>query len=238
MHILPAVDIQNGKAVRLLRGDKNNVTVYSDSPLDMAKRWEDSGATWLHVVDLDGAFDGDSSNECHIKSIAKSLSIPIEVGGGIRSVDKIERLLDYGVSRVILGTTALENQAVLEEAVSRFPGSIHVGVDARNGYVAVRGWTETSGVTAVSFLKVLSAYPLGAIIYTDISRDGALLGANVAAMREACAVSKNPLIASGGVTTLDDIRLLKELPLFGIIIGKALYDGKITLEDAIAVLDE
>lgn len=236
MHMLPAVDIKDGKAVRLFQGEKDRETVYSDSPATMARRWVEEGATYLHVVDLDGAFDGDSNNERHIAEICQAVSVPVEVGGGVRSIDKAKRLLDLGVERVILGTKALESRAFLEEILEALPGRIHVGVDARDGYVATKGWTETSSVQAEDFLRQLNDLPVGAIIYTDISRDGALQGPNLEATARACAISEIPIIASGGVTSLDDIRALAKLPLFGIISGKALYDGRIDLGEAIAVL--
>ena len=236
MHILPAVDIKNGKAVRLLRGEKDQETVYSDSPADMARRWADQGATWLHVVDLDGAFDGVSANEPHIEEIVKAVRIPVEIGGGIRSLEKAKRLVDCGVERVIIGTKALQSRAFVDELVAALPGRINIGIDARDGMVAVHGWTETSNVKATDFLASFSGSGVSGIIYTDISRDGALIGANVEAMREACQATNVPIIASGGVTNAEDIRMLKDLPLFGIIVGKALYEGRMTLGEAIAAL--
>lgn len=236
MHILPAVDIQGGRAVRLFQGDKHRETVYSDSPLAMAQRWADQGATYLHVVDLDGAFDGVSENEPHIRDIARTLSIPVEVGGGIRSLEKARRLLDYGVARVIVGTKALQSRAFLDELVAACPGCVHVGVDARDGFVATHGWTETSQMRAEDFLASLSGSGVAAIIYTDIARDGALQGANIDAMRRATEVTDIPVIASGGVTSRADVEALATLPLFGIIIGKALYDGCLTLPEAMQAL--
>ncbi len=236
MHILPAVDIKNGKAVRLLRGEKDQETVYSSSPMDMAKRWESEGATYLHVVDLDGAFDGVSENEKYIKEIAMTLDIPVEVGGGIRTLDKAKRLVDYGVERVIIGTKALESRDFIDQLVKELPGKINIGVDARDGKVAIKGWTETSGVDSSEFLKSLNDSGVSGIIYTDISRDGAMAGVNVDAMKMACNATDIPVIASGGVTSVDDITSLRELPLFGIIVGKALYEGAMTLQQAMAAL--
>ena len=237
MHILPAVDIKGGKAVRLFQGEKDKETVYSESPTDMALRWADQGATYLHVVDLDGAFDGDSGNENHIRDIVRAVKIPVEVGGGIRDLDKAKRLVELGVERVIVGTRALESRDFVDELVSALPGRINVGIDARDGRVAIKGWTETSGVEATEFLASLSGSGVSGIIYTDISRDGALAGVNVEAMRAACAATDVPIIASGGVTSVDDIRALRELPLFGIIVGKALYEERLTLAEAIAALE-
>lgn len=236
MHILPAVDIKNGKAVRLLRGEKDQETVYSTSPLDMARRWEADGATYLHVVDLDGAFDGVSENEKFIKEIAMALDIPVEVGGGIRTLDKAKRLVDYGVERVIIGTKALESREFIDQLVKELPGKINIGVDVRDGKVAIKGWTETSGTDSEEFLKSLNGSGVSGIIYTDISRDGAMAGVNVDAMKMSCNATNIPVIASGGVTSVEDITSLRELPLFGIIVGKALYEGAMTLQQAMAAL--
>ena len=236
MHILPAVDIKGGKAVRLFQGEKDKETVYSDSPADMARRWADQGATYLHVVDLDGAFDGDSNNEKHIEAIVKAVSIPVEVGGGVRTLDKAKRLVGFGVDRVIVGTRALESRDFVDELVKALPGHVNVGIDARDGMVAIKGWTETSGTKAADFLASFTGSGVSGIIYTDISRDGALAGVNVDAMRAACAATDVPIIASGGVTSAEDVRALKNLPLFGIIVGKALYEERLTIADAMAAL--
>ena len=236
MHIIPAVDIKNGKAVRLLRGVKEQETVYSDSPVDMAKRWVDQGATYLHVVDLDGAFDGDSSNERFIIEIAQAVDIPIEVGGGIRSFEKARRLVDNGVAQIIIGTKALESRAFLDTLLEEMPGKVNIGVDAADGKVAVKGWTEVSAVDSYEFLAGLKGSGAHAIIYTDISRDGAMAGANVEAMRMACEATDVPIIASGGVTSIRDVEALSKLPLFGIIVGKAIYEGRLDLGEAMRVL--
>lgn len=236
MHILPAVDIKGGKAVRLFRGEKDRETVYSDSPADMARKWADQGATYLHVVDLDGAFDGESENEAHVRDIVRAVDIPVEVGGGIRSVEKAKRLVGYGVERVIVGTRALESREFVDELVAALPGHVNIGVDARDGKVAIKGWTEVSGVESTEFLAGFSGSGVSGIIYTDISRDGALAGVNVEAMRAACAATDVPIIASGGVTSVRDIVALRDLPLFGIIVGKALYEDRLTLKDAMRAL--
>lgn len=236
MHIIPAVDIKNGKAVRLFQGEKDRETVYSDSPADMARRWADQGATWLHVVDLDGAFDGESENEAHIRDIVKAVNIPVEVGGGIRTFEKAKRLVGFGVERIIVGTRALESRRFVEELAAAFPGRVNVGVDARDGMVAIRGWTETSETRAEAFLASLSGSGVSGIIYTDISRDGAMAGVNVEAMRAACQATDIPIIASGGVTSIEDIVALRDLPLFGIIVGKALYEERLTLSAAMRAL--
>lgn len=234
MHIIPAVDIKGGKAVRLFQGVRDSQTVYADSPVDMARRWADQGATWLHVVDLDGAFDGESANEPHVRDIIRALSIPVQVGGGIRTLDKARRLVDYGAARVIVGTRALESREFLDQLLKALPGKIGVGVDARDGMVAVRGWTETSEVDAEGFLGSLRGSGASAVIYTDISRDGALTGANVEAMRRATQATDVPIIASGGVSALSDVKALAKLPLWGMIVGKALYEDRLSLSDAMA----
>lgn len=236
MHILPAVDIKNGKAVRLFQGEKDKETVYSDSPAEMARRWADQGATYLHVVDLDGAFGGRADNEPHIRDIVRAVDIPVEVGGGVRSLDMAQRLIDLGVDRVIVGTRALESREFVDEMLATLPGRVNIGIDAKDGFVAVNGWTETSRVRAEDFLASFSGSGVAAIIYTDISRDGALAGVNADAMRAACAATDVPIIASGGVTSVDDIRALRDLPLFGIIVGKALYEERLTLAEAMAAL--
>lgn len=236
MHILPAIDIMGGKAVRLFQGEKDREKVYGDNPADMAKRWADAGATYLHVVDLDGAFDGDSNNERFIRDIVKAIDFPVEVGGGIRTLDKAKRLVDYGVSRVIIGTKALESRAFMDELVAALPGHVNVGVDARGGMVTIKGWTETSDMPATDLLSSFSGSGVAAIIFTDVSRDGALGGVNVDAMRAACEATTVPIIASGGVTSVADIQALRDLPLFGIIVGTALYEGRMTLKEATAAL--
>jgi phosphoribosylformimino-5-aminoimidazole carboxamide ribotide isomerase len=238
MHIIPAVDIKQGQAVRLFQGEKDRETVYSDSPLDMARRWVDAGATYLHVVDLDGAFDGVSENEEHIARIAQELTIPVEVGGGIRTIAKAQRIISYGVERVIVGTKALESREFLYDLLTVLPGKVNVGIDARDGMVAVKGWTETSGTKAEDFLRELAGSGVAAIIYTDISRDGAMQGANIGAMKKATEVTDVPIIASGGVSTLEDVKKLAKLPLFGMIVGKALYEKAFTLQEAMAALTE
>lgn len=237
MHIIPAVDIKNGMAVRLFQGEKDKETVYSKSPADMARRWADQGATYLHVVDLDGAFDGVSRNEPHIKEIIEAVGMPVEVGGGIRDLAKAKRLVEYGADRVIIGTRALESREFIEQLVEALPGRVNIGIDARDGLVAVKGWTETSDKRAEDFIHSFSGAGVSGIIYTDISRDGALVGANVDAMRAACMATDVPIIASGGVTSVADIRALKDLPLFGIIVGKALYEGRMTLAEAMKALE-
>lgn len=237
MVIIPAVDIKGGQAVRLFQGRRDEATVYDASPTAAARRWFDEGARFLHVVDLDGAFDGVSENEPHIADIARIAPVPVQVGGGVRTAEKARRLFDMGVSRVVVGTRALDSRAFLDELLAAFPGKIVVGVDARDGFVAVRGWTETSTVRAEEFLTSLSGSGAAGVVYTDIGRDGALAGVNLPAMRRACEVTDVPVIASGGVTSAEDVRALSGLPLFGMIVGKALYAGRMTLAEAQAAVD-
>ncbi|PIQ88398.1 MAG: 1-(5-phosphoribosyl)-5-[(5-phosphoribosylamino)methylideneamino]imidazole-4-carboxamide isomerase [Candidatus Omnitrophica bacterium CG11_big_fil_rev_8_21_14_0_20_42_13] len=244
MLIIPAVDIKDGKAVRLWQGDFNKVTEYSDKPHDAALRWQEEGAEFLHVVDLDGAFSGKLANfEC-IRQIAENINIPFEVGGGVRDKETIGRLLDLGAMRVVLGTKALENREFIKSVISEFKDAVAVSIDARvigddgaarGGMVAGSGWTDISGVDALSFALELEQLGLNTLIYTDISRDGTLQGPNVAAIAEILNRINIDLIASGGISSLDDIKELSSLKgkeLAGIIIGKALYENKFSLKDA------
>ncbi len=237
MIIIPAIDIKNGQCVRLAQGDFNRVTVYAENPLDMARLWAEKGAQRVHVVDLDGSVAGLPKNAGIVVDIAKSLSLPVQVGGGIRNMETIRYYLDNGVSAVILGTAAIQDEAFVRRAASEYPKRIILGIDALNGNVAVRGWTEKTQLNAVDLAKQYENCGIRAIVYTDIQRDGMETGVNVAATRElACAVSI-PVIASGGVATLADIdRLLAvdDCSFDGVIVGRALYTGAIALEDAIA----
>lgn len=235
MIIFPAIDILNGQCVRLIQGDYNKEKVYSNSPVDMAKKWEEKGAEYIHIVDLDGAKTGRSINQEIILEIAKTVQVPIQVGGGIRSIETIKDYLENGVSRVIIGTAAINNPDFLQEAVEKFQEKIAVSIDARGGYVATDGWTDTSDVKALDLVKKLENVGVKTIVYTDIAKDGMLQGPNLEeqkAMNEATTID---VIASGGVTTKEDVENLRALNLYGVIIGKALYDGKLTLE---SILEE
>lgn len=235
MIIFPAIDILNGQCVRLIQGDYNKEKVYSNSPIHMAKKWEEKGAEYIHIVDLDGAKTGRSINQEIILEIAKTVQVPIQVGGGIRSIDTIKDYLENGVSRVIIGTAAINNPDFLQEAVEKFQEKIAVSIDARGGYVATDGWTDTSDVKALDLVKKLENVGVKTIVYTDIAKDGMLQGPNLEeqkAMNEATTIN---VIASGGVTTKEDVENLRALNLYGVIIGKALYDGKLTLE---SILEE
>ncbi len=211
-------------------------TTYSDNPAAMARQWEALGAERLHVVDLNGAVNGKPHNMEQVRAIAGAVSIPIHVGGGIRSLEVMEEYFSYGVGRVVLGTAALENRAFLVDACASFPGKIFVGVDVRQGRVAVHGWTNLSESTAEHVLVSLKDYPLAGVIFTEISRDGMLEGPNVPALRDAMQASPVPLIASGGVTRVEDIRAIKRLgqKIIGVIVGKALYEGTLDLTAALA----
>jgi len=233
MIIFPAIDILKGKCVRLIQGDYNREKVYGDSPVDMAKQWVEKGAEFIHIVDLDGAKSGKSINEAIIIEIAKTIDVPIQVGGGIRSMETVERYLNNGINRVIIGTAAIENEAFLSDAVNRYGERIVVSLDAKNGYIATDGWTDTSDVLALDLVKRLEQIGVKTIVYTDIAKDGMLQGPNLAeqkAINEATAID---VIASGGVTTKEDVENLKKLNMYGAIVGKALYDGKITFEQLI-----
>src|SRR5690625_5235854 len=211
MIIFPAIDILNGKCVRLIQGDYNQEKVYSDSPVDMAKEWEQKGAEFIHIVDLDGATTGDSINKEVIKNIANTVNIPIQVGGGIRNMDIIDYFLSNGVARVIIGTAAITKRNFLIEAVSKYREKIAVSLDARNGYIATDGWTDTSDVSALDLLKELEKIGVKTIVYTDIAKDGMLQGPNLEEQKAINEATSIDVIASGGVTTTEDVKNLIEL---------------------------
>ncbi len=236
MIVIPAIDLKDGKCVRLLQGKKEEVTVYSDDPVSMAKHWVDNGAELLHVVDLDGAFTGKQKNFDIIVAIRNAIDIPIQVGGGIRDVKRIEKLINLGIERTIVGTSAANESDMLKKACERFPGKVLVGVDAKDGKVAVRGWEEVTELDAIGFAKKMGADGAAAIIYTDISRDGMLTGPNINAMTQMVEALEIPVIASGGVSSIDDIKnLMKIKNLWGVITGKALYSGALDLKEAIEI---
>ncbi|MHB8137133.1 MAG: 1-(5-phosphoribosyl)-5-[(5-phosphoribosylamino)methylideneamino]imidazole-4-carboxamide isomerase [Smithellaceae bacterium] len=237
MLIIPAVDIKNGQCVRLAQGDFDRVTVYAENPVDMAKRWAEKGAMRIHIVDLDGSVAGLPKNAPVILEIAKSVSVPIEVGGGIRNMETINYYLENGVSSVILGTAAIQDEEFVKTAAKTHPGKIILGIDALGGQVAVRGWTQKTSQDAVELARQYEKCEIQAIVYTDIQRDGMETGVNVEATRALAKAVTIPVIASGGVATLADVdRLLavKDCSFYGVIVGRALYTGAIALEDAIA----
>jgi phosphoribosylformimino-5-aminoimidazole carboxamide ribotide isomerase len=233
MIIYPAIDIIDGRCVRLQQGSYSDVTIFGDSPVEMAMKWESQGAEYLHVVDLDGARSGNSENAEVIKQIASKLTIPVQLGGGIRSLDVIEKILSYGVSRVILGTSAVNDQEMLTTALKEYKDKIAVGIDAKDGMVAIHGWEKTSDFTAIDFARKVEGLGTKTIIYTDISRDGMLKGPNLVAMSEMAKSVGIEVIASGGVSCLKDILKLKSTGVRGVIVGKALYTGNVNLKEAI-----
>jgi len=238
MIVLPAIDLKAGQCVRLEQGLMEKDTVYSDDPAAMARHWQDEGGEFLHLVDLDGAFAGVPKNREAIEAIVAAVDIPTELGGGIRDLATIEAYLKLGISRVILGTVAKENPELVAEACRRFPGQIVVGIDAKNGLVAVRGWAEVTEKKAIDLAREMEAFGVTAIIYTDIARDGMMQGPNLeatAALAEAISI---PVIASGGVSSLDDIRNLLQIEasgIEGVITGKAIYNGALSLREAVAL---
>jgi phosphoribosylformimino-5-aminoimidazole carboxamide ribotide isomerase len=237
--VIPAIDLKDGRCVRLRQGDMAAETVYSDDVAEVARKWQQSGAILIHVVDLNGAVDGKPKNLPHIQSIVRSVSVSIQVGGGIRTLDTVRQYLDAGISRVVLGTAALTNRTFLEEACREFPQRVLLGLDAKDGRVAVKGWTAVSEVKAIALLQELSDCPIGAVIYTDIARDGMLNGPNLSALAEIVECSPFPVIASGGITSLEDLRAVQSLgaQIEGAIVGKALYDGKLDYQTALTSLD-
>lgn len=234
MVIYPAIDIKDGKCVRLVQGRFSDVTVYSDDPVEMARIFEQAGAEYLHVVDLDGARLGSPQNMDIIGELAAELGIPVQTGGGIRTAETMEILLDKGIKRVILGTSAVNDPMLVKAAAERFGAGIAIAVDAKDGFVATEGWEQTSGFTAVEFARKMEDLGAGVIIYTDISRDGMLKGPNLKAMEEMVKAVGMDVIASGGVSSIQDIKNLKNAGVAGAIIGKALYTGNIDLKEAIA----
>ncbi len=238
MTIYPAIDMLGGKCVRLTQGRYDDSTVYGENPADVAKEWEQKGASWLHIVDLDGARAGEPVNLEAIKNIIKSVSIPIQLGGGIRTMEHIETLISMGISRVILGTSAVKNRQLVLNAVEKFGDKIAVGIDAKDGYVAISGWEQVSEFKAVEFAKIIEACGVKTIIYTDIATDGMLTGPNLEAMSEMANEVSINVIASGGVGKLDDVKNLIPTGVSGAIIGRALYAGKLNLEDAICLQSE
>ena len=237
MIIFPAIDLRGGKCVRLVQGDFDKETVYSDDPQATALKWRSLGAKFLHVVDLDGARKGSPQNLDAIKKILDAVNIPIEVGGGIRTLDDAEKLLKLGVRRVILGSVAVENISLVEAAVKNFGDKIVVGIDARDGFVAVHGWEKSSAVKADELAKKIVAAGVKTIIYTDISKDGMLSGVNAETFSKLQKSSGAEIIASGGVKSIEDIRALKAEKIAGVIVGKAIYTGALDLKSAIELAE-
>ncbi len=236
MLIIPAIDLRNGKCVRLFKGEEGTETVFSESPLEIARQWQDCGAGLIHVVDLDGAFSGEPRNFDIIRGIVNSISARVQVGGGIRNIKTIERYLESGVNRVILGTAAFHNREFLTEVCKRFPQMIAVGIDTKMGRIAVKGWKEVIDLDTESVLNSLEAAGVSLVIHTDIDRDGTMGGINLNSIERFVKSSPIPVIASGGISSLEDIEKLSSLEnvgLAGVILGKSIYTGKINLKEAI-----
>lgn len=237
MLILSAIDLQNGRCVRLFRGDFAQVTQFSDNPAATARRWQVEGAQWLHVVDLDGARSSAQANLESIRQIREVVSIPIEVGGGLRTLTDVAALLDLGIDRAILSTAALKDRALLRACLERWGERIAVGLDARSGLLATNGWLETSTVSALALAQELAAEGVARFIYTDIQRDGALSGPNLDALATLASAVNRPIIASGGVSSLADLKALAALGVEGAIVGRALYTGEVKLPEALAAIE-
>lgn len=238
MLVIPAIDLKDGRCVRLRQGNMAAETVYSDDVASVAGKWQQAGATVIHVVDLNGAVNGEPQNLPQIEAVIKTVSVKVQIGGGIRNLDTLRRYLNAGVSRVVLGTAALTDREFLEQACKEFPRRVLLGLDARDGNVAVKGWTAVSETKAIDLLKELSGFAIGAVIYTDISRDGMLSGPNLPALKEVVEYSSFPVIASGGISSVKDLKAVQALGprIEGAIVGKALYDGKLDYRTAVAAL--
>ena len=239
MEIIPAIDLLNGKCVRLNQGNYNEVTKFNSDPVKQAQIWESQGARRLHLVDLDGAKTGEPINDLTIKKIKRSINIPIQLGGGIRTIDRAKELLGIGIDRIILGTIAIENPELVKVLSQEYPRRVAVGIDAKKGMVATRGWLKQSEISSLELAKRLNDLELAAIISTDIATDGTLKGPNVQALREITEISINPVIASGGIGSIADLISLSDFEnegIEGIIVGRALYDGSIDLKEALLAL--
>lgn len=235
MKIFPAIDLFDKKAVRLYKGDYNNMTVYSDKPWEIAEDFKNNGAEYIHIVDLEGAKSGETPNIDTIKKIVENIDLFVEVGGGIRSMETIEKYASVGVGRVILGTAAVEDEEFLRKAIEKYGDMIAVGIDIKDGYVAIKGWTEKSQYSAFEFVEKMQNMGVKTIICTDISKDGAMKGTNLPLYKELSEKFNIDIIASGGVSTLDDVKRLREMDIYGAIVGKAYYTKAISIKEAIEV---
>ncbi len=239
MKLIPAIDLMDGKCVRLLKGDFNKSKQFSKTPSSQAKYWEENGASSLHIVDLDAARTGISTNDNSIVSIRESTKIPIQIGGGIRSEERIQQLFSYGIDKIIMGTSAIENRSLVEQLTQKFPGKIIIGIDAKGGKVSTRGWLKQSEIKAIDLIKDLSKLNISSFIVTDIDTDGTLCGPNEDFIREILDVSIHPVIASGGIGSISDLLALTKFEnygLEGVIVGKALYENKFSIEEGNMVL--
>lgn len=235
MLILPAIDLFDGCAVRLFKGDYNNMTIYSREPLEIAKKFETAGAEFIHMVDLEGAKDGTTPNIKIVEEVVKNTSLKVEIGGGIRSEETIKRYLDIGVSRVILGTAAVTDENLLKTAVEKYGSAIAVGADIKDGFVAIKGWLQKSELTCEAFFEKLQKLGVSTVICTDISKDGAMQGTNRQLYKNLSEKFQMDIVASGGVSSIEDIKALREINLYGAILGKAYYIGAVDLKEAIEV---
>jgi len=232
--IIPAIDIKEGKAVRLYKGNPDSAKVYFENPVDVAKMWQEKGARHLHIVDLDGAFEGYPKNYKIVEEIVKNVSIPVEFGGGIRSYEGAKRMFLTGVDKIVIGSLAYQDRETFEKIVNDFPDKVILGIDAKDGKVAVKGWLEKTEYTPLEFAKLFENLPIWGYLYTDINRDGALVGPNVEGTKELAENLSKPVIASGGVSSIEDVKKLFQLKsygVYGVVVGKALYEGKINLEE-------
>lgn len=235
MIIFPAIDIKDNKCVRLLQGDFNKVNIYGDDPSEMAKKWEEKGAKFIHIVSLNGAIGEGNINDHSIKKILQSVNIPIQIGGGVRDEKRIEELLSMGVNRVIIGSMAVKNKELLKDLVKKYKEKIVVSIDAKNGKVAIEGWEEVSSLDSIELCKELEEIGVKTIVYTDISKDGMMIGPNFHIYEKLLKETSLDIIASGGVTTLEDVKKLNLMNLYGAIIGKSLYENKIELKEALSL---
>ncbi len=235
MIIFPAIDIKDNKCVRLLQGDFDKVNIYGDDPSEMAKKWEDKGSQFIHIVSLNGARGEGNMNDESIKKILQTVNIPIQIGGGIREEKRVKELLDLGVNRVILGSMAVKNKELLEELVKKYKDKIVVSIDAKDGKVVTEGWEEVSSVDSLQLCKELEEIGVKTIVYTDISKDGMMTGPNFDIYEKLSKETNLDIIASGGVTTIDDVKKLNSMNLYGAIIGKALYENKIELKEVLSL---
>lgn len=233
MRIYPAIDIKDGKCVRLFKGQFSDVTVYGDSPAEMAKKWEAQGGEYIHVVDLDGALRGHGVNADIIKNICSSVNVPVQTGGGIRTMEDIEAKLSCGISRVIIGTKAVSDREFVKRTIDKYGEKIVIGIDAKDGMVAIEGWEKTSNFTAIEFAEKMVSIGVKTIVYTDIATDGTLAGPNVSAMSEMVKAVNADIIASGGIGSLEHIKSLMPTGVEGVIVGKALYTEKVNLTEAV-----
>ena len=235
MNIFPAIDLYDGKVVRLYKGDYNEMTVYSNNPIEIARKFQECGATYIHMVDLEGAKNGTTPNIDEVRKVVDYTDLKVEIGGGIRDEETVQKYIDLGVERVILGTAAVTDDEFLRKMVTKYKDAIAVGVDLKDGYVAIKGWTEKSALTADEFFAHLSDIGVKTVICTDISKDGAMQGTNRELYKELSEKYPMDIVASGGVSSIDDIKALREMDLYGAILGKAYYIGAVDLKEAVEV---